>query len=234
MSENRNKALFETMPVAKTVRAMAVPTIIGQLIVLIYSMADTFFVGRANNPAMVAGASLVLPVFNITLSIAAIAGVGGGAMVSRLLGQRRADEARRVSSFCVYFSAAMSLMFSVLMLLFREPLLTLLGAGNETRNYAGAYAMCVIVVGGLPTIMSNVLSNMVRSIGESRKAAFGVTLGGLINIALDPLFMFVLLPKGQEIVGAGVATCLSNCISCGYFIGVIARMGRDSVLSTLR
>ena len=230
MSVAKNKYLFEEMPVAKAVRTMAVPTIIGQLIVLIYNMADTFFIGRTNNPYMVAGASLILPVFNISLSIASIAGVGGGSMISRLLGEKREDEAKKVCSFSIYFSVIMAVLFSVMMLVFMRPLLNLLGAGADTYSYARSYAMCVIVAGGLPTIMTNVLSNFVRSVGDSKKAGFGVTLGGLINIALDPLFMFVILPEGREILGAGIATCLSNCISCIYFITVIKKMGGSSVL----
>ena len=84
--------IFENLPVARAVRTMAVPTIMGQLIVLIYNMADTFFIGRTNNPAMVAGASLILPIFNISLSIAGLAGVGGGSQISRLLGESPAKK----------------------------------------------------------------------------------------------------------------------------------------------
>lgn len=230
MNETKNKELFESYPVAKAVASMAIPTVIGQLIILIYNMADTFFIGRTNDPFMVAGASLILPVFNISLSIASVAGVGGSAMISRLLGMKREDEAKKLCSFCIWFSAALAVLFSVLVLIFMRPLLSALGAGEETFDFARSYAMCVIVAGGLPTIMSNVLSNLVRSVGESGKAGFGVTLGGIINIALDPLFMFVILPPGKEILGAGIATCLSNCISCIYFIFTIKRMGGSSVL----
>lgn len=226
----KNRDLFENMPVAKAVRTMAIPTIIGQLIILIYNMADTFFIGRTNNPYMVAGASLILPVFNICLSIAAILGVGGSALISQLLGAHREEEARRVSSFSILLSGALALFFSLMVLIFMKPLLHLLGAGEETYRYAYYYALCVIVVGALPTIMTNVFSNLVRSIGESGKAGFGVTMGGVINMILDPIFMFLILPKGYEIVGAGIATCLSNCISCGYFIWVIKKQGKNSVL----
>lgn len=233
MKPTKNKELFETMPVARAVRTMAVPTIIGQLIVLIYSMADTYFVGRTNNPDMVAAASLILPVFNITLSIASIAGVGGGALISRLLGEQREEEAEKVSNFSIWFSGALAVLFALLVLAFMKPLLGLLGADDYTYDFARKYALCVIVAGGLPTIMSNVLSNLVRSVGESGKAGFGVTLGGVINIALDPLFMFVIMPKGQEIVGAGIATVLSNCISCLYFVIIIKGLGKQSVIKVM-
>lgn len=231
VAKKRDKSeLFTSMPVAKAVRTMAVPTIIGQLIVLIYSMADTFFVGRTNNPYMVAAASLILPVFNISLPIASVAGVGGGTLISRMLGEHKENDASKVYSFCVYMSAGFAIMFSLLVFIFMRPLLNLLGATEETFEFARKYAMCVIVAGGLPTIMTNVFSNMVRSIGESRKAGFGVTMGGIVNIILDPLFMFVILPEGQEILGAGIATCLSNCISCVYFMAVIFKLRGSSVL----
>ncbi|MBR3357939.1 MAG: MATE family efflux transporter [Solobacterium sp.] len=229
-AENRNIAVFEQMPVPKAVRTMVIPTIMGQLIILLYSIADTFFVGRTNNPLMVAGASLVLPVFNVCTALAGISGVGGGAQVSRLLGEKDPEGARRVSSFSLWFALLTGLVFALGVLLFMDPLMRLLGAKAEVLAYAKAYAMCVIVCGGIPTVMANVMANLLRSTGESRMASFGIMLGGLINIALDPLFMFVLFPKGMEIVGAGAATCVSNCISCIFFIFMIRSLGRDSVI----
>ncbi len=216
--------IFENMPVARAVRTMAVPTVISQLIVLIYNMADTFFIGRTDNPCMVAGASLILPVFNITLSLAGLAGIGGGALVSRLLGENRPEEAGKVYSFSVYLGVLAASLFSLGTLLFMRPLMTLLGAGPDTYLFASRYAFFVIVCGGVPTVLSNTFATLLRSVGESKKAGFGITMGGLINIGLDPLFMFVLFPKGMEIMGAGAATCLSNCIACGYFILVLHRM----------
>ena len=233
MEQSKNKELFETMSVAKAVWTMITPTIIGQLIILAYNMADTFFIGLTDDPYMVAAASLILPVFNITLSIASIAGVGGGALISRLLGEYREDEAKKVCSFSIWLSVGIAFLFSALIFLFMKPLLLFLGAGDNTFDFARSYAFCVIVLGGLPTILTNVLSNLVRSVGESEKAGFGVTLGGLVNIALDPLFMFVLLPKGQEILGAGIATFLSNCISCLYFVVVMGKLRKTTVLSLL-
>lgn len=224
------KELFESMPVAKAVRTMAIPTIIGQLIVLIYSMADTFFIGRTNNPYMVAAASLILPVFNMALPIASVAGVGGGTLISRMLGENKEQDAGKVYSFCVYMSICCAIVFSMSILIFMNPILDMLGATEATAGYARQYALCVIVAGGLPTILTNVFSNMVRSIGESGKAGFGVTLGGVMNIILDPLFMFVIMPRGQEIMGAGIATCLSNYISCIYFVITIIRMKENRTL----
>lgn len=223
--------IFESLPVPSALRVMIVPAVISQLIVLIYNMADTFYVGQTNNPYMVAAAALILPVFNITLCLAGLAGIGGGALISRLLGENREDEARRVSAFSLYLAIFIAAVFSAGMWVFMRPLLELLGAGENTYEYARQYAFCVIVAGGIPTVLSNVLSNLIRSIGYSRQAGTGIVLGGFLNIVLDPLFMFVLLPDGYEVLGAGAATCLSNCIACFYFIVVIFRMGKSSIVT---
>ena len=230
-AQTSQEKLFQSLPVPAALRKMIVPAIISQLIVLIYNMADTFFVGQTNNPYMVAGTSLMLPVFNITLCLAGLAGIGGGSLISRLLGQGREDEARKVSAFSLYLGLAISALFALGIGLFMEPVLTLLGAGDNTYAYARQYALCVIVIGGIPTVLSNVLSNLIRSVGRSREASAGIILGGLLNIALDPLFMFVLLPRGQEVLGAGIATCLSNCVALLYFLIIMARLGRGSVLT---
>ena len=231
MPKADSKEIFEKLPVLKAIQLMAVPTIFSQIIILVYNLADTYFVGKTNNPYMVAGASLILPVFNICASIAGLTGVGGGALISRLLGEGRPDEAKKVSAFSFHLSIILAAAFSVGTLIFMHPILNLLGASENTYLYAKQYAFCVIVLGAIPTVLSNVMSNFLRSVGISKEAGFGITLGGLLNIALDPLFMFVLLPKGNEILGVGIATFLSNCVSCIYFFIVIYKIRKQSVIS---
>ena len=223
--------IFQNLPIPAALRKMIIPAITSQLIVLIYNMADTFFVGQTNNPYMVAGTSLILPVFNITLCLAGLAGVGGGSLISRLLGQAKEEEARRVSAFSLYLGLLISALFAVGIAVFMTPVLNLLGAGLNTYAYARQYALCVIVAGGIPTVLSNVLSNLIRSVGRSKEASAGIVLGGVLNIALDPLFMFVLMPDGYEVLGAGLATCISNCIALLFFVVVLLRLGRNSVIT---
>lgn len=231
MPEDNNKEIFETMPIPKALATLAIPTIIGQLVVLIYSLADTFYIGRTNNPLMVAGASLILPVYNICISIAGLAGVGGGTLISRLLGAGKEEQARKVSAFSFYLSIGFSLLFSAAVMLLMNPLLNLLGASGGTYAYAKQYAFCVIVLGALPTVMSITMSNLLRSVSCAKQAGFGVSMGGIINIFLDPLFMFVLFPAGMETAAAGVATMCSNVIVCIYYLIVILRMRRSTVLT---
>ena len=223
--------LFEKQPVPSALWTMAVPTIIGQIIVLIYNMADTFYVGRTGDPSIVAGVSLILPVFNTVLALSNISVVGGSNYISRLLGMGRADEAKRVSSFCIYLAMSIGAVTSVLMLLFMEPVLRFLGAGENTLPHAKQYVLWVIVVGGIPTMLSNTMSGLLRSVGSSKEAGFGVAMGGILNIFLDPLFMFVILPHGREAMGVGMATCLSSTAACLYYVLVIYRRRYSGVIS---
>ena len=95
-----NREIFESWPIPKALTELALPMIFGQLIILVYNLADTFFIGRTNNPLMVAGISLLLPVFNISITFANLFGIGGGTLISRLMGAGRDDEAKTVSAFC--------------------------------------------------------------------------------------------------------------------------------------
>lgn len=165
---------------------------------------------------MVAATSLILPVFNISTCLAGLAGVGGGSLVSRLLGQGREDEARRVGTFSIYLGLAIAALFSLAMGVFMRPILALLGAGENTFEFARQYALCVIGRRRRAHGLSNVLSNLLRSIGRSSAAGFGIVLGGLLNIALDPLFMFVLLPDGWRCWGRGRRACLSNVTPAAF------------------
>lgn len=231
MKRASQQELFNTLPINKAIWQMALPAIISQIIVLIYNMADTFYLGLTNNPYMVAGASLILPVFNISLSISSLCGVGSGTQISRLLGRKEQEQAKKVCSFGIYLSIILTLIFSALVMLFMEPFLLFLGASENTMVFAIHYVFFVIVLGALPTVLSNVLANLCRSIGLSAQAGFGITMGGLLNIVLDPLFMFVLLPKGYEVLGVGIATLISNCIACTYFLVLFFRKRKETILS---
>ncbi|MBR0152010.1 MAG: MATE family efflux transporter [Synergistaceae bacterium] len=231
MPEKHNpREIFESWPIPKALTELALPMIFGQLIILVYNLADTFFIGRTNNPLMVAGVSLLLPVFNISITFANLFGIGGGTLISRLMGAKRDDEAQSVSAFCFWMTIFAGGMFALGMYAFMTPILRGLGASDDTIIFARQYTFCVIVLGAVPTILSMTMSNFLRSTGMAKQAGFGVSMGGIINIFLDPLFMFVILPKGYEVLGAGIATMLSNVIICSYFLVVILRQ-KDSVLS---
>ena len=229
--ENDKRALFETTAVPAALAVMAIPTIISQLIILIYNVADTWFIGQTKNPYMVAASSLVLTIFLMTTALANLFGVGGGSLVVRLLGADQEEEARKVSSLSLVMAGGASISFSLLCLLFMEPLLWLLGASDQTIGYAKQYLLFAVVLGGFPTVMSNTMSSMLRNIGYSSQAGFGLGLGGVLNIILDPLFMFVILPDGYQVMGASIATMLSNVIAFLYFVWMYWRVRTQSILS---
>ena len=229
--KNSKTELFERMPVGRALLTMAIPTIISQLITMIYNLADTFFIGMSNDPYKVAAASLVSILFFMLNSLSNLFGVGGGSLLSRLLGEKRDEEAKRVGAFSIYGSLAIAAAYSSVSFFFTEPLARLLGASDNTVGYASSYLFWVVVVGGVPSTISLTMSHLIRSAGYSKESGIGLALGGISNIILDPLFMFVILPKGNEVTGAAMATCLSNIITLIYFIFVYVRLKDKAPLS---
>lgn len=228
---NDKTELFETMPVGKALLAMAIPTIISQLITLIYNLADTFFIGMSNDPYKVAAAGVVGVLFYMLNSLSNLFGVGGGSLLSRLLGEKREHDARRVAALSIYGSLALAITYSTACLLFTEPLARLLGASDNTVGYASSYLFWVIAVGGIPSTLGLTMSHLLRSAGYSKEAGTGLAIGGISNIILDPLFMFILLPKGNEVTGAAMATLVSNVITLVFFLITYYRLRGKTVLT---
>ena len=227
----QNRELFETMPVPKALLSLALPTITSQLITMVYNLSDTFFIGMTEDPYKVAASSLSFSMFFFIHALAALWSVGGSTLVSRLLGRREPDEARTVCTISLCGAGLLTLLYCLACLFFMEPLLRLMGASDNTIGYSCDYTVWATVIGGIPSCLTIVLANMLRSEGHAKNAAFGLGIGSVLNIALDPLLMFVILPKGQEIVGASVATMISNYVSLAYFIVIFRRLRRtDSVL----
>lgn len=226
--------LFEREKPSKALAVMALPTIASQMIVLVYNLADTWFIGRTNNPYMVGASSLALTVYLAVTALANVFGVGGGSLMVRLIGEKREDDARRVASYTVAAATISALAFSLLVLIIMDPLLKLLGASSNTLPYAKQYVLTTTVIGGIPTILSMAMPQLLRNAGFSREAGIGVGIGSLLNVLLDPLFMFVLLPKGSEVLGAGIATMLSNVCSLIYFIIMFRQLRDRTVLSIPR
>ncbi|MBQ9987069.1 MAG: MATE family efflux transporter [Erysipelotrichales bacterium] len=226
-----NKELFETTPIPKALATMAVPTIISQLITTVYNMADTLFIGMSNDPYKVAAATLSGVLFFFMNALANLFGIGGGSLLSRLLGQKREEEARRVGAFSIYGALAISAIYALICFVFSEKLVIMLGASPNTLEYAQSYLFWVVVIGGIPSTVGMTMSHVVRSAGYAKESSTGLALGGVCNIILDPLFMFVLLPAGNEVTGAAIATTLSNIISLIYFITVFHKHSSTTVLS---
>lgn len=223
--------LFETMPVPKALATMAVPTIISQLVNLIYNMVDTIYIGMTGDAYKTAAVTLAFTIFMMTVSFANLFGIGGGSLIARLIGTGRSRDAKRVSAFSFYASIAIALLYSLLIWAFMNPILDLLGASEATIGFARQYVWLVVILGDVPVILSMTCAHLLRNTGYSKQASIGLSSGGILNILLDPLFMFVLLPKGMEVFGAALATLLSNVVSCVYLVVVMWKVSSSSPLS---
>lgn len=208
--------LFERAPIGKTVFTLAVPTVLSSLVMVIYNLADTWFVGTLNNPVENAAVTLAAPVLLAFNAVNNLFGVGTSSMMSRALGKKDYELVRRSSAFGFYCALLCSVLFAAGCTLLKSPLLLMLGADNTTMKATGAYLTWTTSFGAVPAILNVVMAYLVRSEGESLHASIGTMSGCLLNIILDPIFIF---PQGLNMgaAGAGLATFLSNCVACGYF-----------------
>ncbi|XXF45490.1 MATE family efflux transporter [Hungatella sp. SB206] len=216
MIENQKTVLFEQMPVPKAVMKLAVPTVLSSLVMVIYNLADTYFVGMMNNPVQNAAVTLAAPVLLAFNAVNNLFGVGSSSMMSRALGRKDYETVRQSSAFGFYCALFFGFLLSFACTVFHQPLLTLLGADANTAQATAEYLKWTVSFGAAPAILNVVMAYLVRSEGASLHASIGTMSGCLLNIILDPIFI---LPWGLNMgaAGAGLATFLSNCVACIYF-----------------
>lgn len=227
MSNDKN-ALFTEVPVNRAVLTLAIPTVISQLITVIYNMADTFFIGQLNDPLQVAAATIAMPCFMFLTAFANLFGMGGSSLISRCLGAGDKEKARRTAAFCIWTGIIVSLVYGIAIMLLEPVLFPVLGAKAETWGYLKKYVFWTIGIGAVPTVMNAEFAHLIRSEGYSKPAGFGVALGGILNIVLDPLFIFGLR---LNIMGAAIATMLSNLIAMLYFVGFLIHIRNKTVIT---
>ena len=154
--------IFQNAPVPKAVISNVVPSIISMLMVLLYNLADTFFIGQTKNAYMVAAVSIATPVFLIFMAVGMLFGIGGTSLISRMLGEGREDRAKKISSFCFWTGLTIGCIAMVLIWIFVEPVCRMVGASDDTLLYTSQYLR--IVAAGIPfLIVSNSFINIIRS-----------------------------------------------------------------------
>ncbi len=229
MEDVKKTVLFERTPIPKAVMTLAIPTIISSLVMVIYNLADTYFVGMLNDSIQNAAVTLAAPVLLAFNAVNNLFGVGSSSMMSRALGRKDYDTVSRSSAFGFYCALIAGILFGAGYSLGKTPLLHLLGADSGTVGATGAYLMWTVSCGAVPAILNVVLAYQVRAEGASLHASLGTMSGCLLNIVLDPFFI---LPWGLNMgaAGAGCATFLSNCVACLYFFVVLlVKRGRTYV-----
>lgn len=227
MADTKKTELFETMPIPKAVATLCIPTVLSTLVMVLYNLADTYFVGLINDPVESAAVTLAAPVLLAFNAVNNLFGTGTSSLMSRALGKRDYDTVRRTASFGFYCALFCSLLFSLLCTVFRPALLNLLGADADTVASTTDYLFWTVTCGAAPAILNVVLSFMVRSEGASLHASIGSMSGCILNVILDPVFI---MPWGLNMgaAGAGCATFLSNCAACIYFFVLLFVKRKDT------
>ena len=209
-----NRQLFEEAPVPKAVAVMAVPTMISMMVVVIYNMADTFFIGQTGDPMKVAAVSLATPVFMVFMALGNLFGIGGSSAISRALGEKKAERARNISSFCCYGSLGLGIFMALLFLAGMDGILKMIGASENTIGYARDY-LTYIAFGGPFIMFGTAFGNILRGEGASKESMIGNMIGTVTNIVLDPV---MILGLNWGVVGAAVATVIGNMAASGFYL----------------
>jgi len=211
---DKTTEIFRNAPVPKAVISNIVPSIISMIMVLLYNLADTFFIGQTKNAYMVAAVSVATPAFLLFMAVGMLFGVGGTSLISRMLGEGNKEKARHTSSFCFWTGLVIGVVSMVLIWVFVRPICRMIGASRDTIDYASQYLN--IVSCGIPfLIVGNSFSNIIRAEGNARTAMAGMVFGNVINIVLDPV---LILGFGWNVAGAAIATAVSNVISALFYV----------------
>lgn len=229
MKEEKSLDVFSTMSVPQAVIKNAIPAMVAMLMVLIYNLADTFFIGQTHNAYQVAAVSLATPVFLMFMAVGTIFGIGGTSVISRAMGEGKTEYAKKVCSFCMWACVIVGIVMSVLFLLFMDSILLLIGASEDTWEYARSY-LTIVSCSGVFVLVSNCYSNILRAEGQATKAMIGQIIGNLLNIVLDPV---LILGFGWNITGAAIATVIGNVMAASYYVAYFLR-GKSSLSIRIR
>ncbi len=212
--QDKTQQIFRDAPVPKAVLTNVIPSIVSMIMVLVYNLADTFFIGQTKNAYMVAAVSVATPAFLLFMAVGMLFGIGSTSLISRMLGEGKKEEAKRTSSFSFWTSLVVGVVSMIVIWIFNTPICRAIGASDDTIEYAAQYL--TIVALGIPfLIISNAFSNIIRAEGQATKAMMGMIIGNLINIVLDPI---MILAFGWNVAGAAIATVLGNVFSAVFYI----------------
>ena len=221
----QSELLFKEAPVWQAVGTLVGPSVLSVLVMVIYNMTDLFFIGLLKDTAQTAAVSVVGPVFTLASAGATVLGMGGCAVVANSLGAGDRQDARCVSSLCGWCALLTGAFLAVVLNLFCEPILYMLGTNAEILPYATHY-LRILALGAPAMIFSVSAASLLRADGAIRRGLAGNLAGSITNILLDPLFILIF---GWNIAGAAAATMLGNLVASGIYLHHI--LYRSEVLS---
>ena len=222
--------MFENYPIPKAVSTLVVPTVLACLVMVLYNLADTFFVGMLNDPVQTSAVTLVAPVILAFNAVVNLGGIGCSSLMSRALGSRDYETVKKTSAFGFYFSIIAGALLSLICIIGGGNLRALLGATEVNDAATAQYMLWTVFCGAIPSITNVVTAQLVRAEGMALHASIGTMSGCILNIILDPIFI---LPWGLNMgaAGAGCATFISNCVACLYFVILILVKGDKTLVS---
>jgi len=222
---SKNIEIFRNAPVPKAVMMNIIPSVVSMLMILVYNLADTFFIGQTGNAYMVAAVSLATPAFLFFLAVGLLFGIGGTSMISRKLGEGNIKVAKNTSSFCFWTGMAVGILGLAAFLIWIGPISNIVGATPDTVEYVQQYLQIVAL--GIPfLVVSNSFSHIIRAEGKANLSMMGMILGNLTNIILDPI---MILGFGWDVTGAAIATVIGNMVAAFFYIGYFVL--KKSILS---
>ena len=193
---------------------MSLPVVLGMMVQVLYNLVDTFFIGKLGDPNQLAAANLAMPVFILMMALGGMIGTGASSYISRSLGEKRqaqADKTLTIGFFlCIFLGAIVTLVG----LVFLKSLVSVLGASADTSGFASEYVL-VLFLGGIPIMTNYALGQLLRAEGDAMGSMFGMFLGTVTNIILDPIFIFTF---GLGVRGAAMATVLGNLVSLIFYL----------------
>ena len=212
--DSKHLEIFRNASVPKAVMLNIIPSVVSMIMVLVYNLADTFFIGQTGDACMVAAVSLATPVFLLFMAIGLLFGIGGTSLISRKLGEGDIDAAGRVASFCFWTGSAVGLAGLAAVQIGIGPVCRIVGATPDTAGYVAQYLRIIAL--GIPfLIVSNSFSHILRAEGKANLSMQGMILGNMVNIILDPI---MILGFGWNVAGAAFATVLGNMVAAIFYI----------------
>src|SRR5271157_442357 len=208
---------LEKAPVPRAILHMAVPMIMGMILGLFYNLIDAYFIGRLGNTAMMAAITLAFPIEILVMGVGQIYGSGGGTLIPRLLGEMNFEEVKKASSVNFYLALLSGIVLMLALVPALTPVLSLMGATGDALLYTRDFALILAL--GSPLIIANMaLSETIRGEGAATASMTGMILSVVVNILLDPIFIFILK---MNVMGAALATVIANGAAVAYFVWYI-------------
>ena len=219
MSERNNKLeLLGSAPIPKTLMSLGIPIMIGMLINALYNLADTYFVSGLGTSQM-AAVTVAYPLGQIVVGLGLLFGNGAAAYLSRLLGQNDRETANKVASTALYSSVGSGAAAILISMIFLKPILLQLGALEDIMPYALSYTSIYIIF-SIFNIFNVTMNNIVSSEGAAKTAMCALMSGAILNVVLDPIFIYLL---NWGVSGAATATAISQILSASIYFVYIFR-----------